>query len=89
MDLSVVPTIGFDLLYAFVVVRLDRRELMWINVTANPTGRPAMIAEAKIRIRIASTSMLSIRDVEARPGHRQRPPRRRKPYNRDQGNRLP
>jgi hypothetical protein len=56
MDLSVVPTIGFDLLYAFVVVRLDRRELMWINVTANPTGRPAMIAEAKIRIRIASTS---------------------------------
>jgi hypothetical protein len=25
MDLFVVPTIGFDLLYAFVVVRLDRR----------------------------------------------------------------
>ena len=32
------PTIGFDLLYAFVIVRLDRRELVWINVTTNPTA---------------------------------------------------
>src|SRR5438445_11486091 len=38
MDLFVVPTIGFDLLYAFVVVRLARRDLVWINVTANPTA---------------------------------------------------
>src|ERR1700744_1592632 len=38
MDLFVVPTIGFDLLYAFVIVRLGRRELIWINVTANPTA---------------------------------------------------
>jgi hypothetical protein len=38
MDLFVVPTLGFDLLYAFVVVRLDRRELVWINVTATPTA---------------------------------------------------
>ena len=38
MDLLVVPTIGFDLLYAFVIVRLRRRELIWINVTANPTA---------------------------------------------------
>src|SRR5712664_1634542 len=38
MDLFVVPTIGFELLYAFVVVRLDRRDLIWINVTANPTA---------------------------------------------------
>jgi hypothetical protein len=27
-----------DLLYAFVIVRLDRRDLVWINVTANPTA---------------------------------------------------
>ena len=33
MDLFVVPTIGFDLLYAFVAVRLDRRDFVWINVT--------------------------------------------------------
>jgi len=38
MDLFVVPTIGFDLLYAFVIVRLGRRELIWIDVTANPTA---------------------------------------------------
>ena len=38
MDLFVVPTIGFDLLYALVIVRLDRRDLVWINVTTNPTA---------------------------------------------------
>jgi hypothetical protein len=38
MDLFVVPTIGFNLLYAFVIVRLGRRDLVWINVTANPTA---------------------------------------------------
>jgi transposase InsO family protein len=39
MDLFVVPTIGFDLLYALVIVRLARRDLVWINVTANPTAQ--------------------------------------------------
>ena len=38
MDLFVVPTIGFDLFYAFVIVRLGRRDLVWINVTAYPTA---------------------------------------------------
>src|SRR6202166_1975247 len=38
MDLFVVPTIGFDLLYGFVIVRLDRRDLVWSNVTTNPTA---------------------------------------------------
>src|SRR6202047_1067579 len=38
MDLFVVPTIGFNLLYAFIIVRLDRRGLVWINVTTNPTA---------------------------------------------------
>src|ERR1700712_717133 len=38
MDLFVVPTIGFGLLYAFLIVRLDRRDLVWINVTTNPTS---------------------------------------------------
>src|ERR1700680_874304 len=38
MDLFVVPTVGFDLLYAFVLVRLGRRDLVWINVTVNPTA---------------------------------------------------
>jgi transposase InsO family protein len=38
MDLFVVPTIGFDLLYAFIIIRLDRRDLVWINVTTHPTA---------------------------------------------------
>jgi hypothetical protein len=38
MDLFVAPTIGFDLLYALIIVHLDRRELVWVNVTAHPTA---------------------------------------------------
>jgi len=38
MDLFIVPTIGFKLLYALVIVRLGRRDLVWINVTAHPTA---------------------------------------------------
>jgi hypothetical protein len=38
IDLFVVPTIGFRLLYALVIVRLARRELAWTNVTARPTA---------------------------------------------------
>ncbi len=38
MDLFVVPTIGFDLLYVLIIVRLDCRGLVWINVTTNPTA---------------------------------------------------
>src|SRR5262245_520421 len=38
MDLFVVPTIGFNLLYVLVIVRLARRELAWINVTSHPTA---------------------------------------------------
>jgi hypothetical protein len=37
MDLFVVPTIGFTMLYGFVIVRLDRRDLVWI--TLQPTRR--------------------------------------------------
>src|SRR3981081_3821989 len=48
MDLFVVPTIGFVLLYGFVIVRIDRRDLVWTNVTANPTAEwiPRHIPEA-------------------------------------------
>jgi hypothetical protein len=38
MDLLVAPTIGFNLLYVLVIVRLGRRELVWINATAHPTA---------------------------------------------------
>jgi transposase InsO family protein len=38
MDLFVVPTIGFIQLHVLVIVRLARRELVWINVTRHPTA---------------------------------------------------
>jgi hypothetical protein len=38
MGLFVVPTIGFKLVYGFVIVWLHRRDLVWINVTTNPTA---------------------------------------------------
>jgi transposase InsO family protein len=38
MDLFVAPTLGFRLLYAFIIVRVARRELVWINVTSHPTA---------------------------------------------------
>jgi hypothetical protein len=34
MDSFVVPTIGFDLLYAFIITRLDRRDLIEIVTMA-------------------------------------------------------
>jgi transposase InsO family protein len=38
MDLFIAPTIGFDLLYGLIIIRLDRRNLVWINITTNPTA---------------------------------------------------
>jgi hypothetical protein len=38
MDLFAVPAVGFSLLYGFAIVRLDRRVLVWINVTRNPAA---------------------------------------------------
>ena len=38
MDLFVAPTIGFDLLYVLVIIRLARRDLVWIDATPHPTA---------------------------------------------------
>jgi hypothetical protein len=38
MNLFVAPTIAFNLMYVLVIVRLVRRELVWINVTPHPTA---------------------------------------------------
>src|SRR3954453_9522839 len=38
MDLFVVLTLAFRLLYGFIIVRLDRRVLVWIAVTRTPTA---------------------------------------------------
>jgi hypothetical protein len=48
IDMFVVPTIGFRLLYGLAIIRLERPRLVWINVTANPTAEwiARQIAEA-------------------------------------------
>jgi hypothetical protein len=38
IDLFVVPTIAFQQLFAFLVLGLDRRQLLWFAVTHNPTA---------------------------------------------------
>ena len=38
IDLFVVPTISFRLLYGLLVLRHGRRRIMWIGVTAHPTA---------------------------------------------------
>ena len=38
MDLFVVPTISFRLLYGLLILRHDRRRLMWLGATTHPTA---------------------------------------------------
>ena len=38
MDLFVVPTISFRLLYGLLILRHDRRRILWLGVTAHPTA---------------------------------------------------
>jgi CO/xanthine dehydrogenase Mo-binding subunit len=53
MDLFVVPTMGFDLLYVFVIVRLARRDLVWINVTTHPNAVGGARRQAAVLARVA------------------------------------
>jgi transposase InsO family protein len=46
IDLFVVPTVRFDLLYVLVIVRLERRALVWINVTATAEWIARQVTEA-------------------------------------------
>src|ERR1700756_2165850 len=38
MDLFVVPTISFRLLYGLLIMRHGRRQILWCGVTARPTA---------------------------------------------------
>ena len=38
MDMFVVPTISFRLLYGLLILRHSRRELLWLGVTAHPNA---------------------------------------------------
>src|SRR5258707_11890274 len=39
--LFVVPTISFRLLYGLLILQHDRRQILWLGVTAHPTAAPA------------------------------------------------
>jgi HTH-like domain len=39
VDFPVVPTLTFERLFAFVVLGLGRRNILWIGVTTNPTAQ--------------------------------------------------
>ena len=38
MDLFVVPTIAFRLLYGFLILHHGRREILWVGTTAQPNA---------------------------------------------------
>jgi hypothetical protein len=38
IDLFVVPTLSFRLLYGLVVLRLGRRQILWLGITAHPSA---------------------------------------------------
>ena len=38
MDLFVVPTISFQLLFGFLILQHSRREFLWLGVTARPSA---------------------------------------------------
>ena len=38
MDLFVVPTLSFRLLYGLLILSHSRRQILWLGVTAHPTA---------------------------------------------------
>jgi hypothetical protein len=44
IDLFVVPTVSFRLLYGLLVLNHDRRRLLWLGVTAVPIVNPIRLA---------------------------------------------
>ena len=68
MDLFVAPTLGFDLLYAFIIVRLARRDLVWINVTPHPTGDSGALASVRLSPLLAVEIAFPWRPAASRRG---------------------
>ena len=98
IDLFVVPTIGFKVLYGLVILHLERRRLVWANVTANPTAEwiAQQVTEAfawdetpryLIRDRDASYGTVVTRRLRAL-GIRDRPTAPRSPWQNGHAERL-
>jgi transposase InsO family protein len=68
IDMCVVPTLTFDLLFAFLVLGHGRRQLLWIEVTRHPTAEwlARQITEA---FPWASAPTYLVRDNDRAYGH--------------------
>ena len=68
VDMCVVPTLTFDLLYAFLVLGHGRRQLLWFEVTRHPTAEwlARQITEA---FPWASAPAYLVRDNDRAYGH--------------------
>ena len=60
IDLFVVPTISFKLLYGLLILRHDRRRILWIGVTRSPTAEwiARQVSEAAGGNRCRTTSFV-------------------------------
>src|SRR5262245_33808482 len=50
MDLFVVPTISFRLLYGFLILQHSRRQLLWLGVTASERSLDCPSADQSLRL---------------------------------------
>jgi transposase InsO family protein len=98
IDMFVVPTVSFQLLYRLVILRHSRRKLLWLSVTAHPNAEwiARQLTEAcgwneapryLIRDRDGAYGEIYIRRLEAM-GIRDRPSSARSPWQNGQAERL-
>src|SRR4051794_26873213 len=74
IDLFVVPTISFRLLYGLLILRNDRRRILWLGVTAHPTAEwiaPAIVPAVLQRHPNTSVTGQGLTGPESRPCHRE------------------
>jgi hypothetical protein len=48
MDLFVVPTVSFRVLYGLLIMGHSRRRILWLGVTAHPTANSSINHQIKI-----------------------------------------
>ena len=98
IDMFVVPTVSFKLLYGLVILRHSRRKLLWLSVTAHPNAEwiARQLTEAcgwneapryLIRDRDGAYGEIFIRRLEAM-GIRDRPSSARSPWQNGHAERL-
>ena len=98
IDMFVVPTVSFQLLYGLVILRHSRRKLLWLSVTAHPNAEwiARQLTEAcgwneapryLIRDRDGAYGEIFIRRLEAM-GIRDRPSSARSPWQNGHAERL-